>query len=71
LRDSTVPADELVSRYLPGMHSESATQEVRDELATIMSDFHLAVIPGATSKHRRASTRRCGVLPPGCAYLVT
>jgi pimeloyl-ACP methyl ester carboxylesterase len=40
LRDSTSRADELVSRYLPGMHSESATQEVRNELATIMSDFH-------------------------------
>jgi pimeloyl-ACP methyl ester carboxylesterase len=40
LRDSTLPADELVSKYLPGMHSESATPEVREELATIMSDFH-------------------------------
>jgi pimeloyl-ACP methyl ester carboxylesterase len=42
LRDSTLPADELVSAYLPGMHSESATQEVRHELAEIMSDFHPA-----------------------------
>jgi pimeloyl-ACP methyl ester carboxylesterase len=40
LRDSRLPADELVSRYLPGMHGESATEEVREELATIMSDFH-------------------------------
>jgi len=39
-RDSTLPAGELVSRYLPGMHSDSATQEVRDELAAIMADFH-------------------------------
>jgi pimeloyl-ACP methyl ester carboxylesterase len=27
---------------LPGMHGRSATQEVKDELATIMSDFHPA-----------------------------
>jgi pimeloyl-ACP methyl ester carboxylesterase len=38
--DSTLPADELVSRYLPGMHSESGRLEVREELATIMSEFH-------------------------------
>jgi pimeloyl-ACP methyl ester carboxylesterase len=42
LRDSRLPVAELVSRYLPGMHSDSASQEVRDELATIMSDFHPA-----------------------------
>jgi hypothetical protein len=28
LRDSLLPAAELVQKYLPGMHSESATQEV-------------------------------------------
>lgn len=42
LRDSTLPAEELVSRYLPGMHGAAATQQVREELATIMSDFHPA-----------------------------
>jgi pimeloyl-ACP methyl ester carboxylesterase len=40
LRDSTLPPGELVPKYLPGMHSESATQEVREELAEIMSAFH-------------------------------
>jgi pimeloyl-ACP methyl ester carboxylesterase len=40
VRDSTLAADELVSRYLPGMHSESATPEVREALAEIMADFH-------------------------------
>jgi pimeloyl-ACP methyl ester carboxylesterase len=40
--DSTLPPDELLARYLPGMHSGSAPQEVRDELAQIMSDFHPA-----------------------------
>jgi pimeloyl-ACP methyl ester carboxylesterase len=42
VRDSNLPADEVVSRYLPGMHSASATPEVRNELATIMSGFHPA-----------------------------
>ena len=40
LRDSELPPSEFVPRYLPGMFSESPTQEVRDELAGIMADFH-------------------------------
>jgi pimeloyl-ACP methyl ester carboxylesterase len=40
LRDSLLPPSEFVPRYLPGMFSESPTQEVRDELAGIMADFH-------------------------------
>jgi pimeloyl-ACP methyl ester carboxylesterase len=40
LRDASLPASELVPNYLPGMHSESATQEVREELTSIMSAFH-------------------------------
>jgi pimeloyl-ACP methyl ester carboxylesterase len=40
LRDASLPASELVPRYLPGMFSESVTHEVREELASIMSDFH-------------------------------
>jgi pimeloyl-ACP methyl ester carboxylesterase len=40
LRDASLPPNEFVPRYLPGMFSESATQEVREELASIMSDFH-------------------------------
>jgi pimeloyl-ACP methyl ester carboxylesterase len=40
LRDSLLPASQLVPKYLPGMHSESATQGVREELASIMSAFH-------------------------------
>jgi pimeloyl-ACP methyl ester carboxylesterase len=39
VRDSMLPAKELVSRYLPGMHSDAAPQEVRDELAKITSNF--------------------------------
>jgi pimeloyl-ACP methyl ester carboxylesterase len=40
LRNSFLPASQLVPAYLPGMHSEYATQEVREELASIMSAFH-------------------------------
>jgi pimeloyl-ACP methyl ester carboxylesterase len=40
LRDAFLPPSKFVPRYLPGMFSESATQEAREELARIMSDFH-------------------------------
>ncbi|HYN44709.1 MAG TPA: alpha/beta fold hydrolase [Candidatus Limnocylindrales bacterium] len=40
LRDASLPPSEFVPRYLPGMFSESVKQEVREELASIMSDFH-------------------------------
>jgi len=40
LSDSELPAGEVVPKYLPGMHSESAPPEVRQELGTIMSDSH-------------------------------
>jgi pimeloyl-ACP methyl ester carboxylesterase len=39
LRDASLPPKEFVPRYLQGMFSESATKEVREELASIMSDF--------------------------------
>lgn len=40
LRDSTLPADEFVSAYLPGMFSDSPNQKAREELASIMAGFH-------------------------------
>ncbi|MEX0832667.1 MAG: alpha/beta fold hydrolase [Actinomycetota bacterium] len=40
LRDSSLPSPEVVSKYLPGMHSEAATRDVRGGLAALMSDFH-------------------------------
>ncbi len=40
LRDASLPPAEFVPRYLPGMFSDSPRQEVQDELAMIMSDFH-------------------------------
>jgi pimeloyl-ACP methyl ester carboxylesterase len=40
LRDASLPPSQLVTKYLSGAFSESVTQEVREELASIMSDFH-------------------------------
>lgn len=40
LRDSTGPADALVTKLLPGMFTEGVPQEVREELRAIMSEFH-------------------------------
>jgi pimeloyl-ACP methyl ester carboxylesterase len=40
LRYADRPANELVSAFLPGMFGNSATQEVRQELARIMAEFH-------------------------------
>jgi pimeloyl-ACP methyl ester carboxylesterase len=42
LRDASLPANEFVPRYLPGMFGVSPAQETRDELARIMSGFHPA-----------------------------
>jgi pimeloyl-ACP methyl ester carboxylesterase len=40
LQDASLPPNQLVTKYLSGAFSESVTQEVREELANIMSDFH-------------------------------
>lgn len=40
LRASTEPADALVARLLPGMFTEQVPDSVREELGTIMSEFH-------------------------------
>ena len=40
LQDASLPPGEFILRYLPGMFSQSVAQEVREELAGIMSDFH-------------------------------
>lgn len=37
---SSRPPGEFVPKYLPGMFGESPPQAVREELASIMSDFH-------------------------------
>jgi pimeloyl-ACP methyl ester carboxylesterase len=40
LRDASLPPHDFVLKYLTGMFSDSPTQEVKDELANIISDFH-------------------------------
>jgi pimeloyl-ACP methyl ester carboxylesterase len=40
LRDSSLPAAELVSKYLPTMFGETTPDEARLELSTVMLDFH-------------------------------
>lgn len=40
LRDSTGSAETLVGKLLPGMFSSSVSEDVRNELAAIMTEFH-------------------------------
>lgn len=40
LRESSLPASEFVPKWIPGLFSEAAPEELREELASIMSDFH-------------------------------
>ena len=42
LRDASLPPREFLAKYLPGMFSQAVTQEVRDEAASGMSEFHPA-----------------------------
>jgi pimeloyl-ACP methyl ester carboxylesterase len=42
LRDSSLPPEEFLSKYLPGMFSGAVPDEVRNEAATGMSEFHPA-----------------------------
>lgn len=40
IQDSSLPPDDFVSKYLSGMLSDVPPQEVKEELANIMSGFH-------------------------------
>ena len=40
IHDSSLPAGDLVARYIPGMFSDRPPAAVRDRLAAIMSDTH-------------------------------
>jgi pimeloyl-ACP methyl ester carboxylesterase len=42
LRDASLPPSQFVTKYMSEAFSKSVTQEVREELASIMSDFHPA-----------------------------
>lgn len=57
LRDASLPPGEFVPRYLPGMFSASPTQEVSEELARIMSDFHPVGFRLMATALARADTR--------------
>jgi pimeloyl-ACP methyl ester carboxylesterase len=57
LRDASLPPAEFVPRYIPGMFSEAPTEEVREELARIMSDFHPLGFRLMATALARADTR--------------
>lgn len=40
IHDSSLPPNEFVPKYLPGMFSDSPPQQMKEQLANIMSDFH-------------------------------
>ena len=40
LADSTMPADVVVAKFLPGMFTGSVSADVREELSAILSEFH-------------------------------
>jgi pimeloyl-ACP methyl ester carboxylesterase len=40
LLDATASADAIVAKFLPGMFTDAVSQEVREELSAIVSDFH-------------------------------
>ena len=40
LQDASLPPSNFVPKYLPGMFSDSPPQKAREQLASIMSDFH-------------------------------
>jgi len=57
VRDASLPPDEFVAVYLPGMFSGSATEETREELAGIMSEFHPAGFRLMAAALAQADTR--------------
>jgi pimeloyl-ACP methyl ester carboxylesterase len=57
LRDASLPPAEFVPRYLPGMFGDSPTEETREELARIMSDFHPRGFRLMATALARADTR--------------
>ena len=40
IHDSSLPPNEFVPKYLSGMFSDSPPQQIKEQLANIMSDFH-------------------------------
>jgi pimeloyl-ACP methyl ester carboxylesterase len=40
LRDAAEPPDTLVAKFLPGMFTDAVSEDVREELSAIVSEFH-------------------------------
>ena len=40
LRDATGPSDALVAKFLPGLFTDAAPQDLREEMSVIVSGFH-------------------------------
>jgi pimeloyl-ACP methyl ester carboxylesterase len=57
LNDSTLAPADFVGRYLPGMFSETAADDIRQELGTIMADFHPTGFRLMATALARADTR--------------
>jgi pimeloyl-ACP methyl ester carboxylesterase len=57
MNDSTLAPGDFVERYLPGMFSDTAGDGIRQELATIMADFHPLGFRLMATALARADTR--------------
>lgn len=57
IKDSSLPPGEFVQKYNPGMFGDAPTQEVRTELAHIMSEFHPAGFRLMAAALAQADTR--------------
>src|SRR6476661_2610532 len=57
LQDSTLAPGDFVERYLPGMFSDTAGDDTRRELGTIMADFHPLGFRLMATALARADTR--------------
>jgi len=57
LNDSTLPPDQVVQKYLPGMFSDQAAEGIRRELGAIMADFHPIGFRLMATALARADTR--------------
>jgi pimeloyl-ACP methyl ester carboxylesterase len=57
LKDSSLPVDDFVQKYLPGMFGEAPTPDVQGELAAIMAGVHPAGFRLMATALARADTR--------------
>ncbi|HET9824444.1 MAG TPA: alpha/beta hydrolase [Chitinophagaceae bacterium] len=57
IHDSSLPSQDFVLKYLPGMFSDSVPQPIKEELARIMSDTHPIGFRVMATAVARADTR--------------